>query len=253
MTQGDSVVELRGRVVLVTGGGRGIGKAVSELLGGEGCRVMVNYRSDAAAAEATASTICSAQGEADVVQGDVAKPDDIERIVDATRKRFGPITMLVNNAAYSRLLAPDEVTPDRWSRLMRTNVDGPYRLTWAVKDDMAAAGGGAVVNVSSYSGISPTVETFAYGTSKAALNGFTRGCALALAPHGIRVNAVAPGLVLTDRAQTVPPERQAAMTAGIPLGRGAEPIEIARVVRFLLSDDASYITGEVIVAAGGRN
>lgn len=161
--------------------------------------------------------------------------------------------LLVNNAAYSRLLDVVELTPQRWDLLFRANAGGPYLTTWAVKDEMAEAGGGAIVNISSISGVSANPSTIAYSATKAALNNFTRGCALAFAKNGIRVNAVAPGLVLTEQSETVTAEQRAAMVGTIPLGRGAAPQEIASVVRFLLSDEASYITGETLVVAGGRH
>jgi NAD(P)-dependent dehydrogenase (short-subunit alcohol dehydrogenase family) len=112
---------------------------------------------------------------------------------------------------------------------------------------------GAIVNISSINGVSANASTIAYGATKAALNNFTRGCALAFAKDGIRVNAVAPGLVLTEQARTVTAEQHAEMVGTIPLGRGAAPEEIASVVRFLLSDESSYITGETLVVAGGRH
>src|SRR5207302_1940871 len=130
-----------------------------------------------------------------VVQGDVGDPDSLPGVVKTTRDKLGPITLLVNNAAYTRLLSVDELSLERWRRLFQTNVEAAFVATWAVKDDMAAAGGGAIVNVSSLDGIQARPETLAYAASQAALNHFTRGAALALVSHGIRINAVAPGLV----------------------------------------------------------
>jgi NAD(P)-dependent dehydrogenase (short-subunit alcohol dehydrogenase family) len=244
---------IRGSVALVTGGARGIGAAICERLGAEGARVAVNYRQDRDAALATLERVRAAGGDGIVVAGDVGDVESLTRVIATARSELGPIGLLVNNAAYTRLLSVDELTLDRWQRLFRTNVEAAYLATWAVKDDMAALGGGAVVNISSLDGARPRAESLAYGASKAALNHFTKGAALALAGHGIRVNAVAPGLVWTDRAhQTIPPERREAMTSGIPMKRGAQPAEIADVVHFLLSDQASYITGEVVTVAGGR-
>ncbi|WP_181779583.1 SDR family NAD(P)-dependent oxidoreductase [Pseudonocardia pini] len=240
-----------GRTALVTGGARGIGRAVSESLGRAGAKVMVNYRSDHEAAEETARRIREAGGEAVTRQADMGDPDAVRDLVDHTRKELGPVTLLVNNAAYTHLLTHEQLTFARWQRFLRTNVDGPFLTTWAAKDDMAEAGGGAIVNVSSLSGSRARPDMIGYGTSKAALNQFTRTAGMALAPLGIRVNAVAAGMVATPRAETVDPDLRARMTRDIPLGREGTPEEIAAVVDFLLSPAAAYVTGEVVVAAGG--
>lgn len=243
-----------GRIAVVTGGARGIGRAICDNLAAAGVRVVVGYRSRAGDAEATVAGIRDRGGDAVAVQVDVADPESVTKFVASARREFGgPVQFLVNNAAYSRLLEVDELTPARWDLLFRTNAGGPYLATWAVKDEMIAAGGGAIVNISSINGVSASASTIAYGATKAALNNFTRGCALAFAKDGIRVNAVAPGLVLTEQSQTVTPAQRAAMVETIPLGRGATPEEIASVVRFLLSDESSYITGETLVVAGGRH
>ncbi|MGN5238582.1 SDR family NAD(P)-dependent oxidoreductase [Rhodococcus sp. SJ-3] len=243
-----------GKIAVVTGGARGIGRAICENLADAGARVVVAYRSRADEATAAAAGIRDRGGDAVTVQVDVADPESVTELMAFARREFGgPIELLVNNAAYSRLLDVDELTPQRWDLLFRTNAGGPYLTTWAVKDEMAEAGGGAIVNISSINGVSANASTIAYGATKAALNNFTRGCALAFAEDGIRVNAVAPGLVLTEQAQTVTAQQRAAMVEGIPLGRGAQPEEIASVVRFLLSDESSYITGETLVVAGGRH
>lgn len=243
-----------GKIAVVTGGARGIGRAICENLAAAGARVVVGYRSRADEADATVAGIRDRGGDAVAVQVDVADTESVTEFMTVARREFGgPIRFLVNNAAYSRLLEVDELTPQRWDLLFRTNAGGPYLTTWAVKDEMIAAGGGAIVNISSINGVSANASTIAYGATKAALNNFTRGCALAFAKNGIRVNAVAPGLVLTEQSETVTAEQRAAMVGTIPLGRGAAPQEIASVVRFLLSDEASYITGETLVVAGGRH
>ncbi|MGV9946818.1 SDR family NAD(P)-dependent oxidoreductase [Rhodococcus aetherivorans] len=242
-----------GKIAVVTGGTRGIGRAICENLAATGARVVVGYRSRASEADVTVAGIRDRGGDAVAVQVDVADPESVAEFMIVARREFGgPVEFLVNNAAYSRLLEVDELTPGRWDLLFRTNAGGPYLTTWAVKDEMIEAGGGAIVNISSISGVSANPSTIAYGATKAALNNFTRGCALAFAKDGIRVNAVAPGLVLTEQSETVTAEQRAGMVETIPLGRGAAPEEIASVVRFLLSDESSYITGETLVVAGGR-
>jgi 3-oxoacyl-[acyl-carrier protein] reductase len=151
------------------------------------------------------------------------------------------------------LLHHTQLTFERWQRFVRTNLDAPYLATWAVKDDMAAAGGGAIVNISSLSATAPRPDMVGYGTTKGGLDTFTRACAMAFVELNIRVNAVAPGLVLTPRAETTSAAFLADAVTAIPMKRGGTAEEIAAAVRFLLSDESSFITGEVIVAAGGQH
>jgi 3-oxoacyl-[acyl-carrier protein] reductase len=245
------VSEFAGRTALVTGGGRGIGRAVCVDLARRGADIMINYRRDQDAAEETAAEVRAAGREAVTMRTDMGDPEEVERLVAAARDKLGPITLLVNNAAYTHLLTPEQLTFQRWRRFMGTNLDGPFLTTWAAKADMAAAGGGAVVNISSLGGIRGRPDMIGYGTSKAALNHFTRTAGMALAPQGIRVNAVAAGVVATPRADTLDAETREAITRDIPMGREGTPEEIASAVRFLLSAESSYITGEVIVVAGG--
>lgn len=243
---------LQGRVALVTGGARGIGAAICARLGAEGARVAVNCRQDREAAESTLAEVRAAGGTGITVQGDVGDVDALDNVLAVTRAELGPITLLVNNAAYTRLLSVDELDLERWRRLFRTNVESAFLTTWAVRDDMAANGGGAIVNISSLDGVQARAETLAYGASKAALNHLTRGAALALADKGIRVNAVAPGLVLTDRATTLPRPRSARWSPASRSGVARNHRRSRGSCGFLLSEDASYITGEVITVAGGR-
>jgi NAD(P)-dependent dehydrogenase (short-subunit alcohol dehydrogenase family) len=241
-----------GRTALVTGGGRGIGRAVCTALAEHGADVAFSYRGDDDAAKETVRLIEERGGRAVAVRADMGDADAVRQLVRDAREALGPITLLVNNAAYTHLLHHEELTFERWQRFLRTNLDAPYLTTWGVKDDMIAAGGGAIVNVSSLSATSPRREMVGYGASKGGLDAFTRACAVALIEHGIRVNAVVPGLVLTPRAETIDEGLLREITAAIPMGRGGTPEEVAAVVRFLLSDDASYITGELITIAGGQ-
>jgi NAD(P)-dependent dehydrogenase (short-subunit alcohol dehydrogenase family) len=245
------MTEFANRVALVTGGGKGIGRAISELLAERGARVAVNYRADEAAAQSVVDGIVAAGGQAVAFGADVGDPDAATALVSRVREQLGDVELLVNNAAYSRLVPPADLDLRMWRRIMQTNVDSAFVLTWLVKDEMARAGRGAVVNISSTSSLHPDPSMIAYGVSKAALNHFTASAAKALAPLGIRVNAVAPGFTRTPRVATVDEQVQRTMLAGVPMGRMAEPGEIAAVVRFLLSDEASYVTGETVVVAGG--
>jgi 3-oxoacyl-[acyl-carrier protein] reductase len=240
------------RVALVTGGGRGIGRSVCEALSAGGADVAFSYRGDDAAAEETVGIIEGNGRRALAVKVDMGDPEAVGHLVESARG-LGPVTLLVNNAAYTHLLPWRELTFHRWQRFMRTNVDAAYLTTWAVVEDMIAAGTGAIVHVSSLSSSRPQPEMIGYGTSKGALESFTKACAMAFVGDGIRVNAVLPGLILTPRAETTSAEYLAEVTAGIPMKRGGRPEEVAAAITFLLSDAASYITGELLVVAGGQH
>jgi NAD(P)-dependent dehydrogenase (short-subunit alcohol dehydrogenase family) len=239
-----------GRVALVTGGGKGIGGAISLALAADGADVAINFRSDAAAAAETAAAVEKLGRRALLVPADVTDDDALVAMVDRVRAELGPVDLLVNNAAYTRLVPPDRMDLRMWRRIFAANVEAVFALTWLVKDDMRARGKGAVVNISSTSSLKPDPSMIAYGASKAALNHFTATAALALIKDNIRVNAVAPGFVRTPRVDTVDPEIQAEMLRGHPLGRAGEPEEIAALTTFLLSDAASYVNGQVVTASG---
>ncbi len=241
-----------GRTALVTGGSRGIGRAVCRMLAAEGARVAVNYQRHAAAAEETLRLIASTAERAMAVQADVSNEDDVRRMVETVRRELGPVDLLVNNAGIAESKPHTAVTFTRWREMFAVNVDGPFLTTWAVKDEMISRGFGRIVNVSSLAAKVLKPDMIDYATTKAAVIAFTRHCAAALAPH-VRVNCVAPGLTNTDLAQSANPDAVARLIAATPLGRMAEPAEIAEVVRFLLSEQSSFVTGQTIVACGGRS
>jgi 3-oxoacyl-[acyl-carrier protein] reductase len=239
-----------GRTALVTGGARGIGQAVCRMLAAEGARVAVNYQRNAQAADETVRGLAGAE-KAIAVQADVSKPDDVRRMVETVRRELGPVDLLVNNAGIAESKPHSKLTFERWREMFAVNVDGPFLVTWAVKDEMLERKFGRIVNISSLAAKVLKPEMIDYATTKAAIESFTRHCAAALAPH-VRVNCVAPGLTETDMARDANAGLNAKIIAMTLLGRIAQPSEIAGVVRFLLSEESSFVTAQTIVACGGR-
>jgi 3-oxoacyl-[acyl-carrier protein] reductase len=242
-----------GRTALVTGGARGIGRAVCRMLAAEGARVAVNYQRNAVAAAETVKLIEAEAEQALAVQADVANEDDVRRMVETVRRELGPVDLLVNNAGIAESKPHTALSYARWKEMFAVNVDGPFLVTWAVKDEMVSRRFGRIVNISSLAALLLKPEMIDYATTKAAVISFTRHCAVALAPHNIRVNCVAPGLTDTDMAHSANADLVAHLISITPLGRMADPAEIATVVRFLLSEESSFVTGQTIVACGGRS
>jgi 3-oxoacyl-[acyl-carrier protein] reductase len=233
---------LAGKVALVTGASRGIGRAVAEELARAGAQVVVGYRSAKDEAEELAAQI---GGRA--VQADVSNPDDAKRLV----AEAGDVDVLVNNAGLTRdgLLA--RMSDDDWRTVIETNLSSVFYTCRAVTRPMMKRRGGAIVNISSIVGVHGNWGQTNYAASKAGIIGFTKSIARELGSRGVRANVVAPGYVKTQLTEVLPEEATAAMVASTPLGRVADAHEIAGAVRFLASDAASFITGEVLLVDGG--
>ena len=241
-----------GRTAVVTGGARGIGRSICQMLAERGARVAVNFERNQQAADETVASIADQAERAIAVQADVSQSDDVDRMMATVREQLGPIDFLVNNAGIATTAQHEDLTFEDWKRMFDVNVDGPFLTTWAVKDEMIERQFGRIVNVSSLAGIKIKPDMIHYATTKSALISFTRHCAQAFAADNIRVNCVAPGLTDTDITRNGNLEMVEHLISITPMNRMAEPNEIATVVKFLLSDDSSFVTGQTVPACGGR-
>jgi len=233
---------LEGRTALVTGGSRGIGRAIATELARAGAQVVLGFRSGAEDAEAVASEI---GGRA--VRADVAEPGDARRLVEEA----GDVDILVNNAGVTRdgLLA--RMSDDDWQVVLDTNLGGTFNTCRAVARGMMRRRAGTIVNVSSIVGLHGNPGQTNYSASKAGIIGFTKALARELGSRGVRANVVAPGYISTRLTNELPEELRNAMLANTPLGRFGDPEDVAGAVRFLCSDEASFVTGEVLLIDGG--
>ncbi|HKW94819.1 MAG TPA: SDR family NAD(P)-dependent oxidoreductase [Methylomirabilota bacterium] len=245
-------MRLSGKVALVTGAQQGIGRAIALAMAGEGADVGVNFLDDAAAAERVAAEVRRVGRKATTVRADVGRAEDVAAMLGAVTAAIGPPDILVNNAGVFPRSQFLELTEREWDHVLGVNLKGGFLCAQAAARAMVAAGRpGAIVNISS-SAVRGDARGVHYSASKAGVIGLTRALALALAPHRIRVNAIAPGLTDTRQPRYGNTEEQiAARALEIPLGRMAQPEEIARVAVFLASDEASAITGAVLHANGG--
>lgn len=246
--------EFENRTALVTGGSRGIGRAICERLGQAGARVAINYASSADAARETRELVKAAGGDGRIYKADVSDLDQAKTMFSEIEADLGPVDLLVTNAGIASFSDDINMPADVWNEILKVNINGTFHPVWLAKDGMAERGYGRIVCISSINGLSPSRirpdRLIAYGTSKSAVIGFVRNCGFALGPD-IRVNCVAPGLIDTDMTKDMSDEMRARIVEQTPLKRTGKPEDIAELVHFLLSDKSSFVTGQTYVASGG--
>ena len=239
------------KVAFITGASRGIGRAIARRMASEGYAVGIGYLQSREQAQALADELRSQGKEALAVQGDVSDRAAITNAIRRVEDAYGPVTLLVNNAGIARQQQFQDITEDFWRRLFAVNVDGAFHTVQAVLPHMLHEKEGCIVNISSIWGQRGASCEVAYSSTKAALIGLTRSLAMELAPSGVRVNCVAPGVIRTDMTETLGEETLRDLAEQTPLGRLGTPEDIAAAVAFLAGGGASFITGQVLTSDGG--
>ncbi|HYP20550.1 MAG TPA: 3-oxoacyl-[acyl-carrier-protein] reductase [Chloroflexia bacterium] len=244
-------IDLSGKIALVTGGGRGIGRATALKLGEAGAKVAVNYNASEAPAREVADAIIAAGGEADIFRADVSKADEVDALASGIIKDWGRIDILVNNAGITRDNLMMRMSQGEWDDVIETNLRSAYFTSRAVLRTMLRNRWGRIVNISSVVGLTGNAGQANYAAAKAGLIGFTKSLAKEVGSRNITANAVAPGFIETDITAGLPDNLKADMLKAIPAERYGQPDDVANVVLFLASDLAAYVTGQVINADGG--
>ncbi len=245
-------MRLDGRVALVTGGSRGIGRAISEALAAEGASVAVNYRASKAGAGEVVQAITAVGGKAVAVPGDVAEYEQAEAMIKQTIDELGGLHILVNNAGISRDALIFNMEPNDWLDVMRVNFGGVFNCTKAAIGHFMAERDGVIVNISSVMGERGWIGESNYSASKGAVNAFTRCCAMELARFGVRVNAVLPGFVPTELVEgLVEKDGGKGILKQLPMRAFGDVADVARLVVFLAGPDAKYMTGSLVTVDGG--
>lgn len=239
------------KTALVTGASRGIGAAIAKKLAARGFMVIINYGHSSAAAEEVKNQIEQAGGLAVLMQGDVSSGDDVDRMFKDIKKTWGRLDVLVNNAGINRDTLLVRMKEDQWDAVLSTDLKSVFFTTKAAASLMMRQRSGSIINIASVVGITGNAGQANYAAAKAGVIGFTKSAAKELAARGIRVNAIAPGFIETDMTDAIPEKIREGMLETIPLRRGGKAEDVANAVAFLASDDAGYITGQVLKVDGG--
>lgn len=245
------MMELQGKVAVVTGGSRGIGRAIALALGGAGARVAVTCTQQRQAAEEVASALHDMGGEGRVYQFNVADFDAVSQAFDQIVRDFGGLDVAVSNAGVTRDQLLVRMKPAEWDVVLQTNLSGTFHCNRAAARTMLRQRSGRIINITSVAGLTGNAGQTNYAASKAGIVGFTKALAKELAPRNVTVNAVAPGFIETDMTQVLPDTQRQAVLQQIPAARFGTPEDVAACVLFLSSERAQYITGEVIRVSGG--
>ena len=244
-------MDFTGKVALVTGSGRGIGKAIALKLAENGATLVINDVGDSTPAEQTVTEIKNMNRQAMAIMADVSSSADVTRMVETAMTTYGKVDILVNNAGITRDQLTMKMTDEEWDKVLTIDLKSVFLCTRAVLRPMLKQRSGRIVSMSSVVGIIGNTGQANYAAAKAGIIGFTKTIAKEVAPRGITVNAVAPGFIDTPMTQVLPEERKQSLMASIPLGYLGTPRDIAETVAFLVSDEARYITGQVITVDGG--
>ncbi len=245
------MIDLSGKCAVVTGGSRGIGRAIALRLAEQGANVAFSFRGNAEAAHATQADVAALGRQAIAIQADVAQPESADALIREALEFLGKVDILVNNAGITRDDLIMRMSFEAWRAVIDTNLSGAFYATKAVTRPMLRARSGRIINITSVSGQAGQMGQANYSSAKAGLIGLTKATARELASRGITVNAVAPGFVVTELTQDLPQELKDELIRRTPLGRFGEAVEIANAVAFLASDEAAFITGQVLAVDGG--
>ena len=244
-------MSVTGKNVLVTGGSRGIGAAIAKEFAARGANVALNYAGSQQAAEETKKAILEMGVSCKVYQADVSDPQAVEEMIKAAEEEMGPVNILVNNAGITRDSLFMRMKESDWDQVMSTNLKGVFNCSKALIRGMIKRKTGKIINITSVVGLSGNIGQTNYAASKAGVIGFTKSLALELASRNIQVNAIAPGYIGTDMTDNIPENVKEEMIKKIPAGKIGRPEDIAKAVLFLASEDADYITGQVLSVNGG--